>query len=168
VDGGLSPGDRFDRVVAAADGALWIVTLRTVDGERSGCLVGFATQCSIDPVRFLVCLSDKNHTYAVTDGTGHLGVHLVPADRHDLAETFGGLTGDEVDKLAHVAWHEGPAGVPLVAGCPDWFVGRIIERVPLGDHVGFVLAVVDAAPEPPGSPPLRLGAGTDIDAGHDA
>ena len=26
-------------------------------GARSGCLVGFVTQCSLDPMRFLVCLA---------------------------------------------------------------------------------------------------------------
>ena len=30
---------------------------RPTGDERTGCLVGFRTQCSIDPVRFLVCLS---------------------------------------------------------------------------------------------------------------
>ena len=63
----------------------------------------------------------------------------MPADRADLAEVFGGETGDEVDKLAQVDWHEGPEGVPLIDGCANRFVGRVLERVELGDHVGFLL-----------------------------
>ena len=37
-----------------------------------------------------------------------LGVHAVPADAADLAELFGGETGDEVDKFARTAWREVP------------------------------------------------------------
>ena len=28
-----------------------------------GCLVGFTTQASIDPARFIICLSHKNRTF---------------------------------------------------------------------------------------------------------
>jgi flavin reductase (DIM6/NTAB) family NADH-FMN oxidoreductase RutF len=160
--------DRFHRLMAVVDGTMLIVTALTADGERTGCLVGFSTQCSIDPARFLVCLSDKNHTYRAAAGAGveRLGIHLVPAGRHDLAELFGGTTGDETDKFAAVRWHEGPGGVPLVEGCPDWFVGQVEDRLVLGDHVGFVLSVLDASPHPPGGAVLRLHDVTDIRAGH--
>ena len=33
--------------------------------ERSGCLVGFSAQCSIEPARYAVWLSKANHTYGV-------------------------------------------------------------------------------------------------------
>jgi len=29
--------------------------------------------------------------------------------------------------------------VPILTECPNWFVGTVLERLPLGDHVGFVL-----------------------------
>jgi hypothetical protein len=29
--------------------------------------------------------------------------------------------------------------VPLLDGCPNRFVGRILERIDFGDHVGMVL-----------------------------
>jgi flavin reductase (DIM6/NTAB) family NADH-FMN oxidoreductase RutF len=171
VDRALSDAavDRFHGLMAVFDGTMLIVTTVAPGGERSGCLVGFATQCSIDPARFLVGLSVENHTYrAVEAGAERLGVHLVPAGRLDLARRFGGTTGDETDKFAAVAWREGPGGVPLVEGCPDWFVGRIEERVALGDHVGFILSVLDASPHPPGGAVLRLHDVTDIDPGHEA
>jgi flavin reductase (DIM6/NTAB) family NADH-FMN oxidoreductase RutF len=159
--------DRFHRLMGAVDGTMVIVTTISAAGERSGCLVGFAMQCSIDPARFLACLSVENHTYRAARRADHLGVHLVPADRHDLAELFGGVTGDEGDKFAGVAWRAGPAGVPLVDGCPDWFVGHIEDRIALGDHVGHVLSVVDVSDHPPGGAVLRLHDATDVDAGHE-
>ena len=63
--------------------------------ERDGCLVGFTTQCSIDPPLFLVCISVKNRTHRIAEGADHLVVHVVPEERRDLAELFGGETADE-------------------------------------------------------------------------
>jgi flavin reductase (DIM6/NTAB) family NADH-FMN oxidoreductase RutF len=111
--------------------------------ERAGCLIGFATQCSIDPIRFLVCLSDKNRTYRVAKGAGALGVHLVPGDAGDLAELFGSHTGDDIDKFARCAWHEGPGGVPVLDDCPNWFAGTVLERFDAGDHGVLLLAPFD-------------------------
>jgi flavin reductase (DIM6/NTAB) family NADH-FMN oxidoreductase RutF len=120
------------------DYPMFIVTARRGD-ELSGCLIGFATQCSIDPLRFIVCLSDKNRTFRVAQEVETLAVHAVPAGADDLAELFGSQTGDEVDKFAAVPWSEGPAGVPILDDCGNWFAGRILERVPVGDHCAFVL-----------------------------
>jgi flavin reductase (DIM6/NTAB) family NADH-FMN oxidoreductase RutF len=119
-----------------------------VDGERSGCLVGFATQISIKPPRFLVGLSHKNHTYGVAQRAELLGVHFVPADDGGLAELFGGETGDEIDKFERCDWHAGPGGVPIVEACPNRFVGRIVERIDAGDHDAFILVPIAAEREP--------------------
>jgi flavin reductase (DIM6/NTAB) family NADH-FMN oxidoreductase RutF len=108
-------------------------------GERAGCLVGFATQTSIDPPRFLACISEMNRTYRVAQDATTLAVHLVPHDRRDLAELFGGETGDDRDKFDAAPWHDGPEGVPVLEGCPSWFAGRILDRIPLGDHTGHLL-----------------------------
>jgi flavin reductase (DIM6/NTAB) family NADH-FMN oxidoreductase RutF len=117
---------------------MYIVTVAH-GGERSGCLIGFATQCSIDPLRFIVCLSDKNRTYRVAQQSDVLGIHLVPADGDPLAQLFGSQTGDEVDKFERCGWHEGPEGVPLLDDCPNWFAGRVLERTEAGDHQAILL-----------------------------
>jgi len=80
------------------DYPMYIVTVAAGD-ERSGCLIGFATQCSVAPVRFLICLSDKNRTYRVAQRARWVGVHVVPADRDDLAHLFGSLTVHRAKRL---------------------------------------------------------------------
>src|SRR5687767_10083536 len=97
----------FERLVADIDYPLFIVTT-AVDGERTGCLVGFATQCSIHPPRFLIGLSHKNHTWRVAHDAPAYAVHVLDRDERELAELFGGATGDEVDKFERCAWHDGP------------------------------------------------------------
>lgn len=135
--------DAFDNFANAADHTMWIVTV-AADGERSGCLVGFGTQGSIEPRRFLVCLSKVNHTYGVAARADALAIHLVPAERQDLAGLFGGETGDEVDKFATCEWRDGPGGVPLLDGCPV-LVGDVVARWDAGDHVGFVVAPTEVS-----------------------
>ena len=130
----------FDDLVSSIQYPLFIVTTVGDSGERSGCLIGFATQCSIEPPRFLAGLSVKNHTYRVAQTATHLAVHVIGREHKDLAELFGGETGDEVDKFARCSWHDGPNGVPILDAVDAWFVGEILERVELGDHVGHVLA----------------------------
>jgi flavin reductase (DIM6/NTAB) family NADH-FMN oxidoreductase RutF len=131
----------FDRLAGSLDYPMFVVTTAaTDDGERSGCLVGFSTQCSIHPPRYLVCLSEKNHTAGVARRASHLALHLVPRQRYDIAALFGEETGEEIDKFEHVVWSEGPGGAPLLDECPIRFVGRIHDRVgSLGDHIGYVL-----------------------------
>jgi flavin reductase (DIM6/NTAB) family NADH-FMN oxidoreductase RutF len=133
-----------NRWVGEIDYPMLIVTA-AAGGERAGCLVGFWTQCSISPMRFLVCLSDKNRTYRVVQHTDVLGVHLVPADREDLVELFGSHTGDDEDKFARAEWREGPSGVPLLEGCPNRLVGRILGRFDVGDHQAQLLEPIEAA-----------------------
>jgi flavin reductase (DIM6/NTAB) family NADH-FMN oxidoreductase RutF len=142
--------ETFNSLMGELDYPMFIVTtVAGDDGERSGCLVGFATQISIKPPRFLAGLSEKNKTFRVARRAAHLGVHFVPGDvdGEALAELFGSETGDEVDKFARCAWHEGPAGVPVLDDLPNWFVGRIVEGVDGGDHYAFILEPIAAARE---------------------
>ena len=69
--------DPFEQLTSVLDVPLLIVTLAAGE-RRAGCVVGFATQTSIDPQRFLVCLSRRNHTFQLAREVDVLAVHLVP------------------------------------------------------------------------------------------
>jgi flavin reductase (DIM6/NTAB) family NADH-FMN oxidoreductase RutF len=133
--------ETFNAIVGDLEYPMFIVTAMA-GGEPLGCLIGFATQTSIDPPRFAVCLSHKNRTFRRGREAPVLGVHCVPADAGDLAELFGGETGDEVDKFARVDWHDGPEGVPVLERCRNWFAGRVLARLDAGDHDLFLLEPV--------------------------
>jgi flavin reductase (DIM6/NTAB) family NADH-FMN oxidoreductase RutF len=131
--------DAFEVVMASIDYPMMVVTAATAD-ERSGCLVGFGTQVSIDPQRFAVWLSKENHTYRLAVRTDVLAVHFLSADERDLADLFGGETGDEIDKFSECEWDDGPGGVPILNRVTNWFAGRVVDRVDAGDHVGHLLS----------------------------
>ncbi|MEO8307852.1 MAG: flavin reductase family protein [Pseudomonadota bacterium] len=130
-------GAAFVRLVATLDYPLYIVTT-AVGGEPTGCLLGFATQCSIHPPRFLACISRKNHTFHLAKRAAVFAVHVIDEKNKALAELFGGETGDAVDKFAQVRWHL-VDGVPILDGCPRWFTGSVLEQIDFGDHVGHLL-----------------------------
>ena len=158
--------DAFAAIAGELDYPMFIVTAAG-GGERDGCLVGFATQCSIDPPRFLACISVTNRTYRIAQHADTLAVHVVPEDAEDLVDLFGGETADEVDKLAQWPWHEGPEGVPILSDVDNAFVGRVLARVDLGDHVGHLLQPIAARHES-GTEALGSQEARDIDAGHPA
>jgi len=158
----------FDRFVAGLDQPMYVLTVAGTDGGRpSGCLVGFATQCSIAPRRFLVCLSKANHTYRASRLVAVAAVHRLGAADRELAVLFGTETGDEVDKFEQCEWFDGPDGVPILARCQGWLVGSIDARLDLGDHEGLLLHPTHAGPSD-GGEPLMSSAVTDLDAGHPA
>jgi flavin reductase (DIM6/NTAB) family NADH-FMN oxidoreductase RutF len=135
----------FETIVSRLDYPMVVVT--TVHGgARAGCLVGFHSQCSIDPPRYAVWISKVNHTARVAMRARTFALHFLddtPAS-HDLAELFGGHSDDSDDKFAQCAWHEGPDGVPLLDACPTRVVGRRASLLDdTGDHACFVLVPFD-------------------------
>ncbi len=158
--------EALDRIAAGLAGPMLIVTAARGD-QRGGCLVGFACQASIDPPRFIVCLSKRNRTYRLATGSDALAVHVVPDSARELAELFGGVTGDEEDKLGRCAWRLGPRGLPLLEECGSWFAGAIVKRVDCGDHVAFLLEPFAGSAEQDGAP-LPFERVRDLEPGHEA
>jgi flavin reductase (DIM6/NTAB) family NADH-FMN oxidoreductase RutF len=165
-DAGEDLGATFTAIVGDLEYPMFIVTA-TADGEPLGCLIGFATQMSIDPPRFVIGLSHNNRTFRRGQSAEAFGVHCVPAHATALAELFGGETTDEVDKFARCEWHEGPEGVPILEECGNWFVGRVVWRADAGDHDAFLLEAI-AAQNGSGEDEFTFHRAKRIDPGHEA
>lgn len=164
---GASPEAVFHLLNEGVDYPVFVVTAAS-GGERSGCLVGFATQASIAPVRLMVFVSKANHTFPVAAASDHLVVHFLSELDTAMARLFGEETGDEVDKFAGVAWTPGPGGAPVLQGCRGWVAGRVLQRVDAGDHVGHLLDLVDAAVVEPPGPQLSFRDVQHLHPGHPA
>ncbi|MDQ0746623.1 flavin reductase (DIM6/NTAB) family NADH-FMN oxidoreductase RutF [Streptomyces africanus] len=71
---------------------------------------------------------------------GHVGVHILGEHQQELAATF---SRSGADRFAPpTAWRDGPEGVPVLDGVPAWLVGRVVARVPAGDHRIVIAEVV--------------------------
>jgi flavin reductase (DIM6/NTAB) family NADH-FMN oxidoreductase RutF len=130
------------------DFAFYLLTVRASDGEMSGCLAGFVTQCSIDPPNFVACISRLNHTLGVAVRSSAMGLHLLGEDQVDMARLFGEETGDEVDKFADVDWRIGTTGAPLLAEVSLALEGTILGHFSVGDHEAFLVRGVRAVAGP--------------------
>jgi flavin reductase (DIM6/NTAB) family NADH-FMN oxidoreductase RutF len=128
-------------LVRATECPLYVVTAKAND-EASGCLAGFVTQASLDPVRFIVCVSKINHTFGVAESSNGIGLHLLGSDQTEIASLFGEQTGDVIDKFARVHWTQGSTGAPILSECAAWVEGQVIDRMDGGDHEGFLIDVV--------------------------
>lgn len=158
---------QWDAVSDLLDYPMFIATTSS-HGDRAGCLVGFATQASINPPRFIVGLSDKNFTYRVAERAERLAVHVLSDEQRPLAELFGETTGDDTDKFTRCAWHEGPDGVPVLTEAIAWFSGPILSRHRVGDHVVFLLELDAAEVRRTNESLLTFAAVRDLQPGHDA
>ena len=146
---------------------MYIVTVVAGDGERDGCMIGFATQCSVKPPRYIACISKQNRTFDAVQGADAVVVHFLGSGQRDLAELFGGETGDEVDKFELCAWSPGPEGIPVLRDVAGWFAGRVLDRFDLGDHLGLWLEPF-AAEDEGGEPDLEFQDVKSVEPGHPA
>ena len=162
------PGtDAFEKLVALLNYPMFVVTTQG-GGVAAGCLVGFATQTSIHPPRFLVGLSKKNHTFRVAVDATHLAVHVFDHEHLDIVELFGSQTGDTINKFDRCSWHRGPAQMPILDDAAAWFVGKILDRFSLGDHVGHLLEPVDGRPPEELESWVSFGDVRHLEPGHEA
>jgi flavin reductase (DIM6/NTAB) family NADH-FMN oxidoreductase RutF len=124
----------YNCLVSHLDNPMFVVTVASKE-RRAGCLAGFATQCSIRPLRWYVGISKLNHTFDVAAGADFVVVHALGPANAALARLFGEQTGDDIDKFSLCEWQPGPDGqTPVLTECPRWFAGEIVERVDPGDH----------------------------------
>ena len=134
----------FNAIVGNLEYPMFIVTARAGD-ERLGCLVGFATQTSIDPPRFAVCLSHRNRTYRRGHDADVLGVHCVPADARRWPSCSAARPGTRSTSSRAATGTTGPRACPILDACVNWFVGRVLHRIAAGDHDLFLLEPVAAS-----------------------
>ena len=154
--------ETFEDLMAMLDYPAFVVTTQGA-GQPAGCLVGFATQTSGAPPRFLVGLAKGSHTLAAASRYQHLAVHVLSRRHRALAELFDGQTGHEINKFDRCSWRAGPQGMPMLDDAIAWFVGRTVDRFDVGDHVAYLLEPVATWAPESADDPLYLFDVDDID-----
>jgi flavin reductase (DIM6/NTAB) family NADH-FMN oxidoreductase RutF len=153
-------------VLGSLDHPMVVVTT-CAHGARAGCLVGFHTQCSIDPTRYLVCISVENYTLEIARPGASLAVHFLADVDMALARLFGETTGDEIDKFDRCRWVSGPLGLPILRQHGAWVAGPIVQSCVVGDHVATVIDVMHGRGSA-STDQLQFSAVKDLEPGHPA
>ncbi len=157
--------EAFETLMAVADPPLIVLTT-AVENERAGCLVGFHAQSSMAPRHYCLWLSKANHTYRAGLRASHFAIHFLAETDLDLAERFGTLCGQDVDKFDGLDVDVDRNGVPLLMACPHrLLLARVAVLDDGGDHVCLTTEVTSARTGHP-FVPLRVSGASHLEPGH--
>ncbi|MFF5253305.1 flavin reductase family protein [Streptomyces leeuwenhoekii] len=130
------------------------VAVITAGGERgpAGFTATSLASVSAEPPMVSFGVATGASSWPAIAAAGHVGVHLLGEHQRELAATFARSGADRFGPST--AWREGPEGVPVLDGVLAWLVGRVVARVPAGDHRVVLAEVVHGDCAGPGRPLL--------------
>jgi len=119
-----------------------VVTTRTAAGKVEALTANSFTTVSLDPPLVLWSLARKAASFKAFEAAQHFVVNVLAVDQVDLCRHF---ATPRADKLAGVAFSDGPGGSPVLAGTLAHFSCARHAFVDGGDHVIIVGRVVEAS-----------------------
>jgi flavin reductase (DIM6/NTAB) family NADH-FMN oxidoreductase RutF len=122
-------------------------------GEPVGMTVSAFMSASLDPPLVLLSVARSAASFAAMDSARRYAVHILREDQRETSAAFARSAADGADKFAAIAWSRAEDGLPLLDDHLARLECTIIDRVALGDHVGYV-GRVDSARVADGSEPL--------------
>jgi flavin reductase (DIM6/NTAB) family NADH-FMN oxidoreductase RutF len=129
------------------------VAVITAPGSRpAGFTATSLTSVSAEPPLFSFGIGTAASAWPNIAKSPFVGVHLLGEHQRELAATFARSGADRFGPAT--AWRTGPHGVPLLDDVSAWLVGRVVARIPAGDHRIVVAQAVAADPTGPGRPLL--------------
>ena len=130
------------------------VAVITARGEAGP--VGFTatslSSVSAEPPLLSFGVGTGSSSWPAIAAADHVGVHILGEHQQELAATFARSGADRFGPPT--VWREGPEGVPVLDGVVAWLVGRVVARVPAGDHRIVLAEVVHGDPSGTGRPLL--------------
>jgi flavin reductase (DIM6/NTAB) family NADH-FMN oxidoreductase RutF len=125
----------YRRALAQFATGVTVVTSRDTLGVPVGLTVNSFNSVSLEPPLVLWSLDLKAHSLAAFESCSHYAINVLAADQLEVARRF---ATRGADRFGPADWHDGPHGVPLIAGCVARLVARNRSRYPEGDHVILV------------------------------
>ena len=133
---------------------LWspVAALTAAEGNRAGGLItSTAVTASLLPEspRIVVILGRGNRTHELVLSSGAFALHLLPAEpvERSLAifKALGFRSGRDDDKLAHVPWHAGATGAPVIDEALAYAEARVASTLDAREVTVVVGEVVAGA-----------------------
>lgn len=106
------------------------------DVRRYGMPATAVTSLSADPPSLLVCINRSASMHAPTMRNRLFCVNLLSGEQGRLCAQFGAREGP--DRFAVGEWHEGPYGLPYVAGAAATLFCRAEDHHDFGTHTIFI------------------------------
>ncbi len=148
------PAAEFRAAIGQFATGVTIVT--AMDGDRPvGITVNAFASMSLEPALVAIALDHRRFINPTIEATGRYAVNVLAEDQQWLSDCFAGANvAPGREAFCGAPWHPGLTGVPLIGGTVASLECRVVERIPLGDHVIFVASVEAASVTEPEAPPL--------------
>ena len=123
-----------------------VVAITTRRGERrNGMITDGAVRAGIVPdvPRLSVYIHKFNFSHELVTETGRLCLHVLHRGQVDTVIGLGFRSGRDHDKMAELAWRDGPLGLPVLADCLAWFACEVVNTMDTGASTLFLAQAVD-------------------------
>ena len=117
-----------------------VVTTRNAAGDPIGFTANSFTSVSLDPPLLLVCLEKCSANLDSFTQSNHFAVNILSDKQMDISNRFASRVAE---RFAEIAWHPGPADVPLLEDTVAWFACETDNVVDAGDHVILIGRIFD-------------------------
>jgi flavin reductase (DIM6/NTAB) family NADH-FMN oxidoreductase RutF len=103
------------------------------DGKTHGMTANAFVPVSLEPPLVLVSLDNRSHMHRILSAAGWYGISVLAEDQRALSDHFAGRTTENV----HIRFIS-RAGASLLDGAIAYFVARVVDVHPAGDHTLYV------------------------------
>ena len=111
------------------------VTVVTAQYENQvhGMTANAFVSVSLDPPLVLVSLDNRSYMHRILPSVGRYGVSVLTEDQQQLSNHFAGRTVPGLH-VRFTAWNN----TPLLEGAVAYFVARVVDAHPAGDHTLYI------------------------------
>lgn len=128
------PGRALRNALGRFATGVTVVTALDPEGHPIGLTVNSFAAVSLEPPMVLWSLHNSSHNFSAFQQVQHYCINVLAADQQEISNRFATWP---VDRFAHLDWHAGLGGAPVIAGCCAWFEVSNQTQVPAGDHHTF-------------------------------
>lgn len=125
--------------------------------QRYGLTATAVSSVCAAPPRLLVCVNRSGLTHEKIAAAGHFCVNVLGEAQENIAKSFAGMMGRDVDRFGIGVWHRLVTGSPALAGAAAVFDCRVAHVLDQFSHTVFIGEVV-AVSSAPGHDALVYGA----------
>ena len=148
------PTAEFRTAISQFATGVTIVTTLDTDGPVGITVNAFAS-VSLEPALVMIALDHRRFIVPAIEAGGRYAVNVLAEDQQWLSDCFAGANvNPSRAEFCGAPWHPGHTGLPLIAGASASIECRVVERIPLGDHLLFIGAVEAVTVHEPDVPPL--------------
>jgi flavin reductase (DIM6/NTAB) family NADH-FMN oxidoreductase RutF len=130
----LTPFDTraFRHALGRFPSGVTVVTAR-YQGQTHGMTANAFVSVSLDPPLVLVSLDNRSNMHRILPSAGSYGVSVLAESQERLSDYFAGRTVGE----SHIRFTTRNE-IPLIEGAVAYFVVRVIDAHPAGDHTLYI------------------------------